>query len=182
MGYGDAFLVNPGSIGGAKNPVAYYLGKDQTKRVGENYEPGGEGNSRFAEFKLTADEVHDGGKSDLLIITNASDAANIDLENGPDASILQFPVGRHHLLFQGYSEASSQAAFRVELRKILTGTDDIEITHTTGWTGGVNPARTAFQLIWLDFTVTDAAQQYYFPFPNSGANNRSHFLRIETVI
>ena len=61
--------------------------------------------SRLAEFKTTADEVLDGGKRDLLIITNASDAPNIDLTNAPDNSILQFPVGRHHLLFQGYSEA-----------------------------------------------------------------------------
>ena len=75
-----------------KNPVAYYYGKDQTKRVGENYTPGGTGNDRLAEFKTTADEVLDGGKRDLLIITNASDAPNIDLTNAADNSILQFPV------------------------------------------------------------------------------------------
>ena len=166
--------------GGGKNPVAYYYGKDQTKRVGENYTPGGTGNDRLAEFKTTADEVYDGGKRDLLIITNASDAPNIDLTNGPDNSVLLFPAGRYYLLFQGYSEASGQAAFRTELRKIQEGTDDTKITHTTGWTTGVSPARTVYQLIWLDF-VADGSEKIYLPFPTSGASARSHFLRIEQV-
>ena len=168
-------------IGGGKNPVAYYYGKDQTKRVGENYTPGGTGNDRLAEFKTTADEVLDGGKRDLLIITNASDAPNIDLTNAPDNSILQFPVGRHHLLFQGYSEATGQAAFRVELRKIQEETDDTEIVHTTGWTSAPSPARTTYQLIWPDFVVTDDTEKFYFPFLTAGSSNRSHFLRVETV-
>ena len=127
-------MIKGGIVGGyygisGANPVAYYYGKDQTKRVGENYTPGGTGNDRLAEFKTTADEVLDGGKRDLLILTNASDAPNIDLENAPDNSILQFPVGRHHLLFQGYSEVTGQGAFRVDLRKIQAETDDTLVTH-----------------------------------------------------
>ena len=168
--------------GGGKNPVAYYYGKDQTKRVGENYTPGGEGNDRLAEFKTTADEVHDGGKRDLLILTNASDAPNIDLENAPDNSILQFPVGRHHLLFQGYSEVTGQGAFRVDLRKIQAETDDTLVTHATGWSMAASPARTVYQLIWPDFVVTDDTEKFYFLFPVAGGSNRSHFLRIETVV
>ena len=173
-------MIKGGIVGGyygigGKNPVAYYYGKDQTKRVGENYTPG----SRLAEFKTTADEVLDGGKRDLLIITNASDAPNIDLTNAADNSILQFPVGRHHLHFQGYSEVTSQAAFRVELHKIQEETDDVLITHTTGWTSAPSPARTAYQLIWPDFVVIDDTEKFYFPFPGSSA--RSHFLRVETV-
>ena len=180
-------MIHGGIVGGyygisGANPVAYYYGKDQTKRVGENYTPGGEGDDRAAEFKTIADEVLDGGKRDLLRITNASDASNIDLTNGPDNSILQFPVGRHHLFFQGYSEAVSQAAFRVELRKIQEETDDTEIVHTTGWTGAPSPARTVYQLIWLDFVVTDDTEKFYFLFPIGGNSNRSNFLRIETVI
>ena len=182
MGYGDGFLGKGYGIGGGNNPVVYYFGKDQTKRVGENYTPGGMGSSIPAEFKQTADLVYDGGKSDLLTITNASDESNIDIANGPDNSVLQFPIGRYHLLFQGYSEAASRSAFRVELRQILEGTDDNIITHTTGHTAAVNPARTTYQLIWLDFVVVDGTEKYYFLFPELGGNNRSHFLRIETPI
>lgn len=167
--------------GGGKNPVSYYYGKDQTKRVGENYTPGGRDNDRAAEFKTTADLVYNGGKTDLLTITNASDASNIDLTNGPDNSVLQFPVGRYHLLFQGYSAASSQGGFRVELRQIQDGTDDLIITYTTGWTTGENPARKAYQLIWTDFVVVDGTEKFYFLFPIFGAAARSHFLCIEKV-
>ena len=167
-------------IGGA-NPVVYYYGKDQTKRVGENYTPGGTGNDRTAEFKTTADEVIDGGKRNLLTISNAADAANIDLTDGPDNAILQFPVGRHHLLFQGYSEATGQAAFRVELKQIQEETDDALVTHTTGWTSAPSPARTVYQLIWPDFVVTDDTEKFYFLFPSGGGSARSHYLRVETV-
>ena len=168
-------------IGGA-NPVVYYYGKDQTKRLGASYAPGGTGNDRTAEFKTTADEVLDDGKRDLLIISNAADADNIDLTNGPDNAILQFPVGRHHLLFQGYSDITSQAAFRVEFRNIQEETDDTLVTHTTGWTSAPSPARTVYQLIWPDFIITDDTQKFYFLFPIGGNSNRSNFLRIETVI
>ena len=179
-------MIKGGIVGGyygisGANPVAYYYGKDQTKRVGENYTPGGEGNSRLAEFKTTADEVLDGGKRDLLIITNASDAPNIDLTNAPDNAILQFPIGRHHLHFQGYSEVTSQAAFRVELHKIQEETDDTLVTHTTGWTNAPSPARTVYQLVWPDFIITDDTKKFYFLFPIGGNSNRSHFLRVETV-
>lgn len=46
--------------GGGNNPVSYYFGKGQTKRAGQNYTPGGNGNHRAAEFKTTADLVVDG--------------------------------------------------------------------------------------------------------------------------
>ena len=167
-------------VGGGNNPVSYYLGKDQTRKVGQNYTPGGSGNSRAAEFKTVADIVYDGGKTDLLTITNASDESNIDIEGGPDNCVLQFPIGRYDLLFQGYSEVTSQSAFRVELREVQVGTDDLVVTHTTGWTTAVSPARTTYQLIWPDLVV-DGTEKYYFLFPQSGASNRSHFLRIETV-
>lgn len=171
-----------GITGGGNNPVVYYYGKDQTQRVGENYTPGGMGNSIPAEFKTTADLTYNGGKSDLLTITNASDESNIDIENGPDNCILGFPAGRHHLLFQGYSEAISRSAFRVELRQVLEETDDNLITHTTGFTAAVSPARSTYQLIWLDFIVVDGTEKFYFLFPDAGGSNRSHFLRIETLI
>ena len=168
-------------VGGGNNPVSYYLGKDQTRKVGQNYTPGGTGNDRAAEFKTVADITHDGGKTDLLTITNASDEPNIDMENGPDNCVLQFPAAaRYHLLFQGYSEVTSQAAFRVELREIQEETDDLMVTHTSGWTSAPSPARTTYQLIWPDLVV-DGTEKYYFLFPVSGASNRSHFLRIETV-
>ena len=167
-------------VGGGNNPVSYYLGKDQTRKVGENYEPGGAGNSRAAEFKTVADVVHDGGKTDLLTITNASDESNIDIPTGPDNCVLQFPVGRHHLLFQGYSEITSQAAFRVELQEVQEETDDLVVTHTTGWTSAPSPARTVYQIIWPDLVV-DGTEKYYFLFPAGGGSNRSHFLRVETV-
>ena len=129
-------MISGGIVGGyygagGKSPVSYYYGKDQTQRIGENYTPGGQGNDRLAEFKTTADLLYDGGKSDLLTITNVSDASNsnIDYTNGPDNSVLQFPIGRYHLLFQGYSEAAAQGAFRVELRQMQEGTDDSS-SHT----------------------------------------------------
>lgn len=181
-------MINGGIVGphygagGGNNPVAYYFGKGQTQRVGENYAPGGSGNIRPAEFKTVADLVYDGGKTDLLTITNGSDEPNIDANNPPDNSVLKFPIGRYHLLFQGYSESGTQTGFRVELRKIQPNTDDIEITHTTGYTSGVNPARTTYQLIWPDFVVTDDIAKFYFLFPVQGGSDRSHFLRIETVI
>lgn len=181
-------MVLGGIVGGyygqeesnGKNPVAYYFGKNQTKRVGQNYTPGGQGNNRAAEFKTAADQTYDGGKADILTITNASDEANIDLTNGPDNAVLQFPAGRHHLLFQGYTEAQYQTSFRIELREIQQGTDDLIITHTPGYSGGQSPARTAYQLIWYDL-VTDGTDKFYLAFPHGGNQNRSHFLRIETV-
>ena len=121
--------------GGGKNPVSYYYGKGQTKRVGENYTPAGAGNSRPAEFKTIADEVYDGGKNNLLTITNASAESDIDLTNGPNKSVIQFPAGRHHLTFQGYSEDSFATSFRVELRQVQLGTDDLIVTETPGYSG-----------------------------------------------
>ena len=167
--------------GGGKNPVAYYYGKDQTRRVGENYIPGGEGNTLPAEFKTTADLVYDGGKTDLLTISHGSDEPNADFGGDCENCILNFPAGRYHLLFQGYSQASAQGGFRVELREIQVGTDDIEITYTTGWTSGIDPARKAYQLIWTDFVV-DGTEKVYFLFPILGGSARSHFLRVETVV
>ena len=171
--YGDG-------AGNSKNPVSYYFGKNQTKRVGENYAPGGRGNQRAAEFKTTADETFDGGKADLLTITNASDESMIDIPNGPHNSVFQFPAGRYHLIFQGYSSARAQTSYRVELHQIQTATDDLIITHTTGYTIGANPAQTAYQLIWKDLVV-DGTEKFYFLFPAGGGSHRSHFLRIETV-
>lgn len=167
--------------GNSKNPVSYYFGKNQTKRVGQNYAPGGSGNQRAAEFKITADETFDGGKADLLTITNARDESTIDITNGPDKSVIQFPKGRYHLLFQGYTEAQYQTAFRIELKQIRVGTDDLIITHTPGYSTGSNPARTAYQLIWYDLIV-EGTEKFYLPIPRAGGNNRSHFLRIETVV
>ena len=92
--------------GGGKNPVSYYFGKGQTKRLGQNYTPAGSGSSRPAEFKATADETYDGGKSDLLTIKNASAVSDIDLTNAPNNTVVQFPAGRYHLLFVGYTDAS----------------------------------------------------------------------------
>ena len=166
--------------GGGKNPVSYYYGKGQTKRVGENYTPGGAGTSRPAEFKATADETYDGGKNDLLTIINGSDAENIDLTNAPNNSVIQFPAGRYHLLFVGYTNASSRTAFRVELRQIQSGTDDILITQTEGWTNAVSPAKTTYSFFWTDFVV-DGTEQFYLLFPDSGQTARSHYLRIEKV-
>ena len=168
---------NPGS---AKNPVSYYYGKSQTKRLGENYTPAGSGNHRLAEFKTTADETYDEGKSDLLTIADASNTTNIDITNGPNNSVIQLPAGRYHLLFQGYTEAQNASGFRIELRQVQTGTDDLVITHTTGWTGAVDPARTAYQLIWTDWVV-DGTEKFYLLFPILGDRSRSHFLRIEKV-
>lgn len=180
MGYGDAFLVNPISIGGEENPVVYYYGKDQTKRVGENYTPAGSGNSRPAEFKSTADKTYNGGKNDLLTITNGSAESDMDPTNPPNNSVIQFPAGRHHLLFQGYSEDAFATTFRVELRQIQSGIDDIVIVEALGYSGSPAPARTTFLLSWPDFIV-DGTEKFYFLFPVGGADKRSHFLRIETV-
>ena len=167
--------------GNSKNPVSYYFGKNQTKRVGENYTPGGSGNQRAAEFKTTADETFDGGKADLLTITNASDESTIDITDGPNNCVIRFPKGRYHLLFQGYTEAQRQANFRIALKQIQTETDDLIITHTPGSSGGSSPARTTYQLIWFDLIVA-GTEKFYFLFPSRGASNRSHFLRIEKVV
>lgn len=174
-------LYGKGGGGGGNNPVSYYYGKSQTKRVGENYTPGGSGSSRPAEFKATADEVYDGGKNDILTIANASSVSDIDITNAANNTVLSFPVGRYSLLFQGYSQASFQTAFRVELRKIQSGADDIVVTHTPGYSGGPVPSNTAYQLIWSDFEVTDETDKFYFLFPVQGNQLRSHFLRVEKV-
>ena len=170
-----------GDGGGGANPVIYYYGKDQTRRVGQNYTPGGSGSSRPAEFKTTANEVYDGGQADLLTITNASDATDIDISNAPNNTILQFPISRYHLYFQGYTEAAFVSNFRVELRKIQSGTDDVLITDVAGYAGSVNPARTTYELVWPDFVVTDETDKFYLLFPSGAASKRSHFLRIEKV-
>ena len=166
--------------GGGKNPVSYYYGKGQTKRLGQNYTPAGSGSRRPAEFKATADETYDGGKNDLLTIINGSAATNIDITNAPNNSVIQFPAGRYHLLFVGYTDASSRTAFRVELREIQSGTDDILITRTEGWTNAVSPAETTYSFFWTDFVV-DGTEQFYLLFPDSGHQSRSHYLRIEKV-
>ena len=179
-------MIQGGIVGGAygirggKNPVSYYYGKDQTQRVGENYRPDSSGDSRPAEFKTTADETYDGGKSDLLTITNGMDESDIDLGMPPDKCVIQFPAGRYHLRFQGYSAIRSRADFRVELRQIQDGTDDIIITHTTGWTSAATPAETAYKLTWTDFVV-DGTEKFYLLFPIAGGMIRSHFLRVEKV-
>ena len=166
--------------GGGANPVSYYYGKSQTKRVGENYTPAGSGGNRPAEFKTTADEVYNSGKNDLLTIINASDASDIDRTNAPDNTVIQFPAGRYHITFQGYTEAQFATAFRVELRQIKSGTDDIVVIETPGYAGAPNPARTEYLLNWPDF-VTDGTEQFYFLFPIGGGVKRSHFLRVEKV-
>lgn len=166
--------------GGGNNPVSYYYGKSQTKRVGENYTPAGTGSLRLAEFKATADEVYDGGKSDLLTILDGSDVANIDVTDAADKTVLQFPEGRYDLLLEGYSASSGQASFRVEMREVKTNNDDTVITHTTGWTTGVSPANTTYQLVYPDFVV-DGTERFYFLFPIHTTRARSHFLRVEKV-
>lgn len=183
MGYGDGFLGNTAladDIKSANNPVVYYYGKGQTKRVGENYTPAGRGNSRPAEFKTTADEVYNGGKNDLLTIENASDVSDIDLTNAPDNSVIQFPAGRYHLTFQGYTEDTFASALRIELKQIQTRSDDVIIIETPGYSGGPAPARSTYQLNLPDFTV-DGTEKFYILFPISGPDKRSHFLRIEKV-
>ena len=123
--------------GGGANPVSYYYGKSQTRRVGQNYTPAGLGSIRPAEFKTTADEVYNGGKNDLLTITHGSDAADIDMPNTlPDNCVIQFPVGTYHITFQGYSEDTFATAFRVELRQIQSGTDDLVVATTPGYCRG----------------------------------------------
>ena len=137
--------------------------------------------SRAAEFKTTADEALDGGKADLLTITNASDESTIDMNHGKaDNTVIQFPAGRYNLLFQGYSESQYQIGFRVELKQIQEGTDDTVITHTTGYTAAASPATTAYQLIWTDLII-NGTEKFYFLFPIAGNSNRSHCLRIEKV-
>ncbi|MDE0681628.1 MAG: hypothetical protein OXI63_01815 [Candidatus Poribacteria bacterium] len=165
---------------GGKNPVVYYYGKDQTKRVGENYTPAGSTNSRPAEFKTTADETYNGGKNDLLTITNGSAESDMDPKNPPNNSVIQLPAGRYHLTFQGYSDDALEKSFRVELRQIQSGRDDIIVTETPGYSTGPSPSRTEYLLSWPDFIV-DGTEKLYFLFPASGRDKRSHFLRIEKV-
>ena len=169
-----------GENSGKGNPVVYYFGKGQTKRVGENYTPAGRGTSRPAEFKTTADETYNDGRNDLLTITNGSDESDMDPANPPNNSVIQFPAGRYHLAFQGYSEDVFATAFRVELRQIQSGTDDTVVIDIAGYSGGVAPARTEYLLSWPDFIV-DGTEKFYFLFPIGGNDKRSHFLRIETV-
>ena len=178
---GGLYGKGGGDGGAAKNPVVYYYGKDQTRRVGENYTPAGAGGSRPAEFKTTADEVFDGGNPNLLTVSHGSAATDIDISSPPDNTILQFPVGRYFLCFQGYTTTGFSSNFRVELRKIEPGTDDTIIIDVTGYEGATNPARTTYELAYHDFVVTDATDKYYLLFPSGGANSRSHFLRIEKV-
>ena len=179
MGYGDGFLVN-NLDGGGKNPVSYYYGKGQTKRVGENYTPAGQGNSRPAEFKSTADEVYNGGKNNLLTIKDPSAVSDADVTSGTLQCIVQFPAGRYHLTFQGYSEDAFATTFRVEFRQVQSGTDDLVVTETPGYSGAPAPARTEYLLSWPDFIV-DGTEKFYFLFPVGGNDKRSHFLRIEKV-
>ena len=169
-----------GGGGGGANPVSYYYGKSQTQRVGQNYTPAGSGSSRPAEFKTTADEVYDGGKNDLLTILNGSDVSDIDGNTPVNNSVIQFPAGRYDLIFQGYSEEQFATAFRVELRQVQSGTDDLVVTDVAGYSGASNPARSEYLLNWPDF-VTDGTEQFYFLFPVGGNDKRSHFLRIEKV-
>lgn len=173
-------LYGKGGGGGAKNPVSYYYGKDQTKRVGENYTPGGSGGRRLAEFKATADEVYNGGKTDLLTILDGSDVSNLDITDAPDNTVLQLPKGRYHLFLDGYSASASQAGFRIELRQVQMNADDTILTHTAGFATGSSPANVTYQLEYHDFVVA-GTEQFYFEFPIHGDRARSHFLRIEKV-
>ena len=166
--------------GGGANPVSYYYGKDQTKRVGENYLPSGSGISRPAEFKATADEVYNGGKNNLLTIEDPTAVSDADITSGTLQCIVQFPAGRYHLTFQGYSEETFATQFRVELRQVQSGMDDIVVSETPGYSGAPSPARTEYLLNWPDFIV-DGTEKFYFLFPVGGADRRSHFLRIEKV-
>ena len=169
-----------GIDGGGANPVSYYYGKDQTQRVGENYMPSGRGVNRPAEFKATADEVYNGGKSDLLTIRDPSDVSDADITSGTLQCIVQFPAGHYHLTFQGYSAETFATQFRVELRQVQSGIDDLIIAETPGYSGAPAPARTEYLLSWPDFIV-DGTENFYFMFPVGGADQRSHFLRIEKV-
>ena len=165
--------------GGGNNPVSYYHGKNQTNRVGEYYTPGGQGTHRAAEFKTTADLVLDGGKTDLLTITHASNESNIDISNGPNNSVLLFPAGRYHLCLQGYVNVAT-TTFRIDLKKITTGTDDRLLASTPGYSTAAAPIKATFQLIYMDF-VADGTEKFYFFFPSAGNVERSHFLRIEKI-
>lgn len=170
-----------GNRGGGNNPVSYYFGKNQTKRVGQNYTPAGTGNSRPAEFKTTADEVYNGGKNNLLTITNGSDESDMDSTTArPNNAVLQFPVGRYDITFQGYSEDSFATSFRVELRQIQSGTDDLVLIETPGYSGAPLPARTEYLLSYPDFVI-EGTEKFYFLFPVGGNDKRSHFLRVEKV-
>lgn len=169
-----------GESSGKGNPVVYYFGKGQTQRVGENYTPAGQGTSRPAEFKTTANEVYNGGKNDLLTIINGSDESDMDPANPPNNSVIQFPAGRYHLTFQGYTEDAFATTFRVELRQVQSGTDDLIVTETSGYSAAPAPARTEYLLNWPDFIV-DGTEKFYFLFPVGGADRRSHFLRVEKV-
>lgn len=168
-----------GIKGGGKNPVSYYYGKGQTKQFGDHYTPAGSGNHRAAEFKTVADTVYDGGKTDLLTITHASAESDIDIGNGPNNCVLLFPKGRYHLGLQGYANVAT-TTFRVDLKKITTGADDLVLASTPGYSAATAPIRVTFQLIYMDFVV-DGMEKFYFLFPVSGGIQRSHFLRIEKV-
>ena len=172
-------LYGKGGGGGGKNPVSYYYGKGQSKQFGNHYTPAGSGSHRAAEFKTTADRVLDGGKTDLLTITHASNESDIDISNGPNNSVLLFPAGRYHLCFQGYVNVVT-TTFRVDLKKITTGTDDLLLVSTPGYSTAAAPIRSTFQFIYMDF-VADGTEKFYFHFPSSGNAQRSHFLRVETV-
>lgn len=165
--------------GGGKNPVSYYFGKSQTKQFGDHYTPAGTGNHRAAEFKTTADRILDGGKNDLLTITHASAESDIDIGSGPNNSVLLFPAGRYHLCLQGYVNVTT-TTLRVDLKKIATGTDDLLLASTPGYSSAIAPIRATFQLTYMDF-VADGTEKFYFLFPSSGSSQRSHFLRIEKV-
>ena len=172
-------LYGKGNGGGGKNPVSYYYGKGQTKRAGENYTPAGSGSHRAAEFKTTADLVLDGGKTDLLTITHASDESDIDIGNGPNNSVLLFPAGRYHLSFKGYLNGTS-TTLRIDLKKITKGTDDLLLASTLGYSSAATPIRSTFQFTYMDF-VADGTEKFYFYFTANGSTQRSHFLRVETV-
>ena len=181
-------MINGGIVGGyyaidggGANPVSYYYGKSQTKRVGQNYTPAGSGNSRPAEFKTTADEVYNGGKTDLLTILNGSAVSDMDGSNKPNNSVIQFPAGRYHLTFQGYSGDAFATNFSVEFRQVKSGTDDVVVIETPGYSGAPAPARTEYLLNWPDFVIKEGTEQFYFFFPVGGGDARSHFLRIEKV-
>ena len=166
--------------GGGANPISYYYGKNQTKRVGQNYTPAGSGVSRPAEFKTTADEVYNGGKTDLLTIINGSDASDIDRTNAADNTVIQFPAGRYDITFQGYTRDSFATSFRVEFRQVQSGTDDLVVTETPGYSGAPAPANTEYLLNWPDLVI-EGTEQFYFLFPIGGGDARSHFLRVEKV-
>lgn len=166
--------------GGGANPVSYYYGKRQTKRVGQNYTPRGTETSSPAEFKASAGEVYNGGNPNILTILNGSAVSDIDIDNPPNRSVIQFPTGRYNIIFQGYSESAYVLNFRVELRQIMSKKDDIVVVETPGYSGSPTPARTEFLLSWHDL-ISKGTEQFYFLFPIGGNHKRSHFLRVEKV-